>query len=67
MSEQHLLRIILRHSQKGGIADGNAVKKEYGAGFDDTFISLVRKGYIESRGPVGSIMLSATGRYEAER
>ncbi|MCM8735952.1 hypothetical protein M5E06_17610 [Azospirillum sp. A1-3] len=64
--EKKLLAIIAKHSRATGHADGKAVQAEYGPGFDAAFTAILQKGYVQSSGPVGSITLSASGRYAAE-
>jgi hypothetical protein len=66
MSRQKLLQIIMEEADASGFADGNKVKARYGDGFQETFIGLVRAGYIDNNCPVGSIALSPSGMRAAE-
>ena len=65
MADIRLLKIIAEETGPRGSADGETVKRRYGAGFDDAFVGAVREGMIASEGEYGTITLSPAGRREA--
>jgi len=65
MSAERLLGIIAQHCGASGDADAQTVEREYGSGFNDAFLALVRRGLVNQFGPRGSITLSAAGRRAA--